>query len=94
MEYLFFEIISEHLVIPAWQMGAFVIFVGAFMLARDYKLCLITTYIFTLYWGFFLYFGEVLDAFSSVPATLYVIFGCLHVGLTLLAFLQEKGAKY
>ncbi len=38
MEYLFFEIILEHLVILAGQMGAYVIFVGAFMLTRDYKL--------------------------------------------------------
>ncbi len=43
MEYLFFEFISEHLVIPAWQMGAYIIFVGAFMLARDYELLMIGT---------------------------------------------------
>ncbi len=80
---------SVELVIPAWQMALYVSIVSIFMLAQDFKLTLITTYLFTLYWGFFLYFGDFFDSLSTFPPALFAIFGLIHVVLTLIAFWQE-----
>ncbi len=81
---------SVELVIPAWQMALYVSIVSIFMLAQDFKLTLITTYLFTLYWGFFLYFGDFIGSLSTVPPFLFVFFGLIHVVLTLFAFHQER----
>ncbi len=81
---------SVELVIPAWQMALYVFIVSIFMLVQDLKLTLITTYLFTLYWGFFLYFGDFVGGLSTVPAFLFVFFGLIHVLLTLFAFHQKS----
>lgn len=80
------------LAIPAWQMAFYIIIISVFMLAERYKLCLITTYLFTLYWGFFLYWGDVMASFGSFPtiAAFYLLCGMLHVTLTLIAFFREE----
>ena len=77
---------SVELVIPAWQMVIYISIISIFMLARDFKLSLITTYLFTLYWGFFLYFGDFIGSLSTFPPALFAIFGLIHVVLTLFAF--------
>ena len=80
---------AADLVIPAWQMTLYVSFISIFMLARDYKMSLITTYLFTLYWGFFLYFGDFVGSVTSFAPTIFIVFGMIHVVLTLIAFWQE-----
>lgn len=91
---MFLELIAqiyvEVLTVPAWQMGLYILLISIFMLARDHRLALITTYLFTLYWGYFLYFGDILDSFGSFPGTIYIFFGLLHVAFTVVAFIQEK----
>ena len=76
---------SVELVIPAWQMVIYISLISIFMLARDFKLSLITTYLFTLYWGFFLYFGDFIGSLSTFPPFLFALFGLIHVTLTLIA---------
>ncbi len=81
---------AADIVIPAWQMTLYVSIITIFMLVQDYKLSLITTYLFTLYWGFFLYFGDFFGSVSSFAPTLFIVFGLIHVVLTLIAFWQER----
>jgi hypothetical protein len=77
--------------IPAWQMGLFIVIVSICMLLERHKVALISTYLFTLYWVYFLYWGEVISSFGSLPnmATLFILCGLFHVMLTLVAFLKE-----
>ena len=89
IDYLLALFPAADLVIPAWQMTLYVFFISIFMLARDYKMSLITTYLFTLYWGFFLYFGDFVGSVTSFAPTIFIVFGLIHVVLTLIAFWQE-----
>ena len=86
------QILSIELAIPLWQMGLFVFLISLFMILHRLKLCLITTYLFTLYWGFLFNWGDVVASLGTFPqtATLYLIFGSVHVVLTLTSFLQEN----
>ncbi len=81
-----------NLVIPAWQMGLYIAIISLCMLGSSYKLSLLVTYLFTLYWGFFLYWGEVLRNIGIFPveATWFLILGTLHVILTLMAFFKDN----
>jgi hypothetical protein len=85
------QILSIELVIPAWQMAFFIITLSLFLLVRRIKVCLITTFLFTFYWGFFLYWGDIIASFGSYPnlATLYLVSGMVHIVLTLVAFFRE-----
>ena len=89
IDYLLALFPAADLVIPAWQMTLYVSFISIFMLARDSKMSLITTYLFTLYWGFFLYFGDFVGSVTSFAPTIFIVFGMIHVVLTLIAFWQE-----
>jgi hypothetical protein len=79
------------LAIPAWQMAIFIFTISVFMLIQRIKLCLITTFLFTFYWAFFLYWGEVLASFGKFPfvAALYLVSGVIYTVLTLIAFYRE-----
>ncbi len=48
-------------------MALYIVVISLFMLADRLKLCLITTYIFTLYWGFFLYWAEATASVGRIP---------------------------
>ncbi|MFQ5917681.1 MAG: hypothetical protein ACE5I0_07720, partial [Candidatus Binatia bacterium] len=63
MTTLLSQILSIELAIPAWQMAFFIITLSLFLLMRRIKLCLITTFLFTFYWGFFLYWGDIIASF-------------------------------
>ncbi len=98
METMFSEVFIPQLflndmTIPAWQMALFIIIISIFMLLQRHKLCLVTTYLFTFYWAFFLYWGEVvLSSFGRLPhaAVLYLVFGTIHITLTLIGLFQEE----
>ncbi len=85
------QIFLVDLTIPAWQMALFIVLSSFFMLLRRHKLCLVTTYLFVFYWGFFLYWGEVLSSFGQFPnaAALYVVCGIILLVLTSIALYQE-----
>ena len=85
------QVLVLELVIPAWQMALFIALISVSMLAQRVKLCLLTTYLFSFYWAFFLYWGDVIASLGSFPkaASLYLIFGMIHIVLTLIAFYRE-----
>ena len=71
---IFYHIADINLTIPAWQVALYVIVTSVFMLAGRHKLNLLTTYLFTLYWGFFLYWGDVMASLGSLPTRRRSIF--------------------
>ncbi len=79
------QIPSANLVIPAWQMGLYVSFISLFMIERDYKLYMITTYLFTSYWSFLFYWTDFIGAFNTFPPTFYAYCGLVHIILTIIA---------
>ena len=89
---ILYQIAVMNLSIPVWQVAIYVGVTTISMLLGRIKLCLITTYLFTLYWGFFLYWGEVMSSLSSFPymGTLYIVCGMLHIALTVVAFLKGE----
>ena len=79
-------------VILAWQMGLFVITLSILVLTKRTQLSLITTYLFTLYWGFYFYWGNYIASAgaSTIPVLVYAFFGILQAALTAFAFYQES----
>ncbi len=81
-----------NVVILAWQMGLFLITLSIFVLMKRTQLSLITTYLFTLYWGFYLYWGNYIASAgaSTIPVLVYAFFGILQAALTAIAFYQDR----
>jgi hypothetical protein len=62
------------------------------MLLERYKLSLVITYSFTLYWAFFIHWGTLISATGIFPTegSIYLMCGVMHVILTLVAFFKEE----
>ena len=88
-----YDIASIALCIPAWQIGIYIGLNSIFMLLQERKLCLVTTYLFTFYWGFYVYGDEFMVAAggSNLALSLYIGCGILLVVFSLYAFFQENG---
>ncbi len=86
------DIAQIALCIPAWQIGIYIGLNSVFMLVGERKLCLVTTYLFTFYWGFYVYGNEfmIVAGGSTVALSLYIVGGILLVTFSLYAFFQEK----
>jgi len=85
------QMLLIELVIPAWQMALFIVTISVFILIQRIKLTLIITFLFTFYWAFFLYWGDVLASFAKFPfvAAVYLVSGVIYTVLTLIAFYRE-----
>ncbi|MBI2985893.1 MAG: hypothetical protein HYY45_03915 [Deltaproteobacteria bacterium] len=81
-----------NLAIPAWQMAIYIALVSFFMFVHETRGCLVTTYLFGLYWGYYLYGRDFLAAANGYPGvvTAYITFGLLLAGFSLLALFYEK----
>ncbi len=79
--------------IPAWHIALYIAISAIFMLMQQRRLCLITTYLFTFYWGFYIYADEfvMVASGSTLALSSYIICGMLLIVLSLVAFLQERG---
>ena len=55
-------------VLPAWPVMLYVLLVSLFMLMRRTELCLLTTFLFTFYWGFSLHWGTFLSSSTYMIA--------------------------
>lgn len=78
--------------IPAWQMAIYIGLVSLFMFAHETRGCLLTTYLFGLYWGYYLYGHDFLTAAGGYPVVLsaYIAFGLMLAAFSLLALFYEK----
>lgn len=81
--------------ILGWQVALFFITLAILLFLGRTKLSLITTYLFTLFWGFYFYWGSYIASNASLlPLAIYVACGMLHVGLTVFALHQNgEGAS-
>ena len=81
-----------NLAIPAWQMAAYIAVVTLFMFIHETRGCLLTTYLFGLYWGYYLYGQDFMAAANGYPSvvTAYISFGLLLAGFSLIALFYEK----
>ncbi len=79
--------------IPAWHIALYIAISAIFMLMQQRRLCLIATYLFTFYWGFYIYADEfvMVARNSTLALSSYIICGMLLIVLSLVAFLQERG---
>ncbi len=79
--------------IPAWHIALYIAISAIFMLMKQRRLCLIATYLFTFYWGFYIYADEfvMVASNSTLALSSYIICGMLLIVLSLVAFLQERG---
>ena len=79
------------LTIPAWQMAVFVGIMSVFLLLGRLQLCLLTTYVFVLYWGFVLYAPSFIGAAGGDTAALvvYLLCGLAVTVLTIVAFFKQ-----
>lgn len=80
------------LAIPAWQMALYIGLVSFWMLIHEIRGCLLTTYLFGLYWGYYLFGRDFLAAAQGNPVviTAYIAFGLLLAGFTLISLFYEK----
>ncbi len=78
--------------IPVWEMAIYIGLIGFFMCIRETKGCLLTTYLFTLYWMYFNLGPDFMAAASSYPSMMsaYIAFGLLLAGLSVMALFYEK----
>ncbi len=88
-----FALGSVILSIPAWHIALYIAISAIFMLMQQRRLCLIATYLFTFYWGFYIYADEfvMVASNSTLALSSYIICGMLLIVLSLVAFLQERG---
>jgi len=88
-----FALGSVILSIPAWHIALYIAISAIFMLMQQRRLCLITTYLFTFYWSFYIYADEfvMVASDSTLALSSYIICGMLLIVLSLVAFLQERG---
>lgn len=87
-----YELGFVNLAIPAWQMALYIGTVSFFMIGRKTNYCLLTTYIFGLYWGYYLFGQDLLTAAKGNTAveTAYITFGLALAALSLIALFYEE----
>ncbi len=78
------------LLLPAWPVMLYVALVSVFVLMRRIRLCLLTTYLFTFYWGISLHWGAFLSTGTYLTAFIvYTICGVAVAGLAIAASFSE-----
>lgn len=80
------------LIIPAWQMVLYVCLFGLYMISGKTKCCLLTTYLFVIYWGYYLFAGDLLAAIRGNLAaeSAYITFGLALAAFVLMALFYEE----
>jgi hypothetical protein len=75
--------------LPGWTVILFVTLSSIFVLMRRIPLYLLTTFLFTVYWGFILYWGEHLSGISSYMTlrafAVYIFSGLAITSLAIIA---------
>lgn len=87
-----YELGFVSLAIPVWQMALYMGMVSFFMIGRKINYCLVTTYLFGLYWGYYLFGQDLLTAARGNTAveTAYITFGLTLTVLSLMALFYEE----
>jgi hypothetical protein len=87
-----FTLGAVSLIIPAWEMALYVCLMSIYVIWGKIKYCLLTTYLFALYWGYYLFAHDLLAAARGDPAaqSAYIVFGLLLLAFVLMALFYEE----
>lgn len=87
-----FDLGSVNLTIPAWQMALYVGLIAFYMIWGRVKCCLLTTYGFAFYWGYYLFSHDFLTAArgSTSAESAYLGFGLALIAFNLIALFYEE----
>jgi hypothetical protein len=79
------------LVLPAWPVMLYAVLVSLFVLIRWIRVCLLTTFLFTFYWGFYINWGPAIaNGTDWVAFTGYVICGLAIIALTIVLDIPDQ----
>jgi hypothetical protein len=78
--------------IPAWQMALYVTIFSLCMLWGKMKCCLLTTYAFAFYLGYYLFAPDFFTAAhgDSTAQSAYIAFGLVLAAFSLIAIFYEE----
>lgn len=82
-------LLSFDLTIPLWQMIAYIFLISIFMLRHKPTFCFVTTYVYVLYWIFYIFGPHFISKTGDDPLalTLYILFGLGMTSLSIFALL-------
>ncbi len=83
---------STEMSIPFGQAFVYISLISIFMLFRKLKIALITTYLFSCYWGFILNNSYFISKAGGVQSALFIygFFGFLMLALTIYSFFFQE----
>lgn len=81
-----------NLIIPAWQMALYIGLVSAVLIWRKARWAFLFTYLFGLYWGYYLFAQELLNATrgDTMVQAAYLGFGLGLLALIFVALFYEE----
>lgn len=81
-----------NLTIPAWQLALYMGLFSLFMIMREVRGCLLTTYLFGIYWGYYLSGGGFVASAVGYPPVLttYILTGLILGIFTLASLFYEN----
>ena len=80
--------------VPVWTVILYVTISSILVLMRRISLYLVTTHVFTVYWGFVLYWGGLLSGIQS-HTTAFAIYTFCGLAIACLAIIASfKGTSY
>ncbi len=87
-----FDLGTVRLTIPAWQMALYIGIIAFYMIWGRIKCCLLTTFAFALYWGYYLFSPDFLQVAHGNPSaeSAYFGFGMALVAFNLIALFYEE----
>jgi hypothetical protein len=87
-----FNLGTVNLPIPAWQMALFIGLTSLAIIWRKTKCCLLTTYLFVFYWGYYQFSRDLLNvAYTDTTAeSAYIGFGLFLFTFTLISLFYEE----
>ena len=87
-----FTLGAVNLVIPAWEMALYICVMSLYMIWGKLRYCLLTTYFFALYLGYYLFAHDLLAAArgDSTAQSAYIGFGLLLLAFILTALFYEE----
>jgi len=81
-------------IVPVWTVMLYVTLSSILVLMRRISLFLLTTHVFTVYWGFVLYWGGFLSGVNS-PTTAFAVYTFCGLAIACLVIISSfRGTSY
>ena len=94
----FLDLGFTNLAVPAWTVILFVVLATIFVLMRRIQVYLLTTHLFSLYWGFILYWAVFLSEGTTSTTTfaaftVYTFCGLALASLAIIGFFRANSPR-